>query len=319
MRRMPMRRTPGSLLIIAVLAVLGIVASGTARAEYPVTFNFFAGIPYELTNPGGSMPGSNDWNCKPTVMHPEPVVLVHGTAGGAQTNWGAYIPLLANEGYCVYALTYGSLDVPWPLSAMGGMKPIPESAAELAAFVNRVLAATGAAKVDFIAHSQGNTVGDYYIKRLGGHGKVDKFVAIAPPWLGLFGDSMNSIRAFGKQLGVDADTVDEYATMGLICAACHQMLGDSTFLNALNADGVYDPTVTYTNLASNFDEGVFPSIALVPAANATNVLMQDGCPTDYSDHLAIAGSHRGAMIALNALDPAHPRPVACEFVPPLTG
>ncbi len=319
MRRMPRRGTPGSLLIIAVLAVLGIVTSGTARAEYPVTFNFFAGIPYELTNPGGSLPGANDWACRVTAAHPDPVVLIHGTAGGAQTNWGAYAPLLANEGYCVFALTYGSLDVPWPLSAMGGMKPIPESAAQLAAFVDRVLTATGAAKVDFVAHSQGNTVGDYYIKRLGGHGKVDKFVAIAPPWLGLFGDSMDSIRAFGKQLGVQADTVDEYATMGVICAACHQMLGNSTFLNELNSDGVYDPTVTYTNLATNFDEGVFPSIALVPAANATNVLMQEGCPTDFSDHMAIAGSHRAAMVALNALDPAHPRPVPCEVVPPLTG
>ncbi|MVU79417.1 alpha/beta fold hydrolase [Nocardia sp. ET3-3] len=314
-----MRRTPGSLLIIAVLAVLGIAMSGTARAEYPVTFNFFAGIPYELTNPGGSLPGANDWACKVTAAHPDPVVLIHGTAGGAQTNWGAYAPLLANQGYCVYALTYGSLDVPWPLSAMGGMKPIPESAAQLAAFVDRVLTATGAAKVDFVAHSQGNTVGDYYIKRLGGHGKVDKFVAIAPPWLGIFGDQMNVMREFGHRLGVDADTVDSIPTMSAICQACPEMLGNSSFINALNADGVYDPTVTYTNLASNFDEGVFPSVALVPGPNVTNVLMQDGCATDFSDHLAIAGSHRAAMVALNALDPEHRNPVPCEFVPPFTG
>ncbi|MEC3955484.1 lipase [Nocardia sp. CDC153] len=316
---MPTRRTPGSLLIMAVLAVLGIVASGTARAEYPVTFNFFAGIPYELTNPGGSLPGANDWACKPTAAHPDPVVLIHGTAGGAQTNWGAYAPLLANEGYCVFALTYGSLDVPWPLSALGGMKPIPESAAQVAAFVDRVLAATGAAKVDFIAHSQGNTVGDYYIKRLGGHGKVDKFVGIAPPWLGIFGDQMNVMRAFGSRLGVDADTVDSIPTMSAICQACPEMLGNSSFINALNADGVYDPSVTYTNLASDFDEAVWPSVALVPAPNATNVRMQDGCPVDFSDHMAIAGSHRAAMVALNALDPAHPRAVPCEFVPPFTG
>ncbi|MFE3189186.1 esterase/lipase family protein [Nocardia sp. NPDC059240] len=314
-----MRRTPGSLLIMAVLAILGIATSGTARAEYPVTYNFFAGIPYELTNPGGSLPGANDWSCKPTAAHPDPVVLIHGTAGGAQTNWGAYAPMLANAGYCVYSLTYGSLDVPWPLSAMGGMKPIPESAGQLAAFVNRVLGATGAAKVDFVAHSQGNTVGDYYIKRLGGHGKVDKFVAIAPPWLGIMGDQMNVIRTFGKQLGATADQVDNLAAVGVICAACPEMLGNSSFINDLNSDGVYDPTVTYTNLASNFDEGVWPSIALVSAPNATNVLMQDGCPVDYSDHLAIAGSHRAAMVALNALDPAHQNPVPCEFVPPFTG
>ncbi|MET9492331.1 lipase [Nocardia sp. NPDC006630] len=318
MRRALLRRSPGSLLILAVLAVLGVVSSGTARADYPVNYNFFAGIPYELTNPGGALPGANDWSCKPTAAHPDPVVLIHGTAGGAQTNWGAYAPLLANEGYCVYALTYGSLDVPWPLSALGGMKPIPSSAAQLGALVDRVLASTGAAKVDFIAHSQGNTVGNYYIKRGGGEGKVDKFVAIAPPWLGIFGDQMNVLRAFGKQLGADANTVDGMISAG-VCQACPEMLGDSQFIKDLNADGVYDPSVSYTNVASNYDEGVFPSVALVPAPNAVNILVQSDCPVDFSDHLAIAGSPRVAADALNALDPAHPRAVPCEFIPPFTG
>ncbi|MFB7721062.1 esterase/lipase family protein [Nocardia sp. NPDC056100] len=318
MRAALLRRSPGSLLAMALLAVLSLGVSGTARADLPVDYNFFAGIPYELANPGGALPGANDWSCKPTAAHPDPVVLIHGTAGGAQTNWGAYAPLLANEGYCVYSLTYGSLDVPWPLSAMGGMKPIPESAAQLGAFVDRVLAATGAPKVDFIAHSQGNTVGNYYIKRAGGHGKVDKFVAIAPPWLGLFGDSMNMLRAFGKQLGADADAVDNMISAG-VCQACPQMLGNSSFVNALNADGIYDPTVSYTNVASNFDEAVWPSVALVPAPNVVNILVQSDCATDFSDHMAIAGSRRVAADALNALDPAHPRAVPCVFIPPFTG
>ncbi|NNH73429.1 lipase [Nocardia uniformis] len=318
MRRALLRRSPGSLLIMAVLAALWTAVSAPAQAEYPVTYNFFAGIPYELTNPGGSLPGANDWSCTPTAAHPNPVVLLHGTAGGAQTNWGAYAPLLANEGYCVYALTYGSLDVPWPLSAMGGMRPIPTSAAQIGVFVDRVLAATGAGRVDFIAHSQGNTVGNYYIKRLGGVGKVDKFVGIAPPWLGIFGDGMKVIRAFGEELGAEANSVDDMIGMG-VCQACGQMLGGSEFVNALNADGVYEPSVTYTNLATTYDEAVFPSVAFAPGPNATNILVQDGCPTDFSDHMAIAGSSRTAAFALNALDPAHPRPVPCGFIPPFFG
>ncbi|MBF6236238.1 lipase [Nocardia otitidiscaviarum] len=319
MRRTLFRRSPGTLLIMAVLAALWTAASTPARAEYPVVYNFFAGIPNELAVPGGALPGSNDWDCEPTAAHPNPVVLLHGTAGGAQTNWGAYVPLLANEGYCVYALTYGSLDVPWPLSAMGGMRPLPESAAQVGAFVDRVLAATGAARVDFVAHSQGNVVGNYYIKRLGGAGTVDKFVGIAPPWRGLFGDQMRVIRAFGRELGVDADSVDKMAAMGLVCQACPQMLGGSTFMDALNADGVYHPSVTYTNIATSYDEGVFPSVALVPGPNATNILVQDGCPTDFSDHMAIAGSSRTAAFALNALDPTQLRNVPCGLIPPLTG
>ncbi|WP_405498793.1 esterase/lipase family protein [Nocardia sp. NBC_00511] len=313
-----MRRTPGSLLIIAILAVLGVTASGTARAEYPVTYNFFAGIPGELLNPGGSLPGSNDWSCKPTAAHPDPVVLVHGTAGGAQTNWGAYVPLLANAGYCVYSLTYGSADVPWPLSAMGGMRSIEDEAAELGAFVDRVRDATGAAKIDFIAHSQGNIVANYYIKRAGGHGLVDKFVALAAPWLGTYGDSMNVVRTFARGLGVtDLDALTQGSGF---CPACTEMLGNSAFMTALDSDGVYDPTVTYTNLSTRYDELVVPyTSGLVPAPNADNHFMQDACPTDFSDHLAIAASHRSTVIALNALDPDHPQPVPCEFVPPFTG
>ncbi|MFC9474065.1 hypothetical protein ACFTS5_17950 [Nocardia sp. NPDC056952] len=39
----------------------------------------------------------------------------------AQTNGGTLVPLLVNEGYCVSAPTYGVLDLPWPVSALGGM------------------------------------------------------------------------------------------------------------------------------------------------------------------------------------------------------
>lgn len=319
MRRALIRRWPGSLLILGILAALWTSVSAPAQAEYPVTFNFFAGIPYELTNPGGSLPGANDWSCKPTAAHPNPVVLVHGTAGGAQTNWGAYAPLLANEGYCVYALTYGQLNVPWPLSAMGGMRPVPESAGQLGDLVGRVLAATGAAKVDLISHSQGSLVGQYFVKRLGGAAQVDKFVSIAGPWLGAWGDQMVPLRTMGKQLGAEADAVDGMISAG-ICLACSQLLGGSSFIQQLNADGVYAAGVAYTNIATRYDEIAYPYTAgLVEGPNAVNIVVQDGCETDFSDHLAIAGSSRTATFALNALDPTHPRNVPCGLIPPLTG
>ncbi|WP_067820357.1 esterase/lipase family protein [Nocardia inohanensis] len=316
MRRM-LRRTPGSMLILVVLAGLWTAVAGSAHAEYPVVYNFFAGIPYELSNPGGSLPGSNDWNCKPTAAHPDPVVLVHGTAGGAQTNWGAYVPLLANEGYCVYSLTYGALDVPWPLNAMGGMKSIESSGQELASFVARVRVSTGAAKVDFIAHSQGNIVAQYYIKRLGGSGHVGNFVALAAPWLGTYGDQMKLVRGYASALGVS--NVDAVLSAG-VCIPCTQMTGGADFMTELNSDGIYDPTVSYTNIIGIYDELVVPySIGVVEAPNAVNHVVQEGCPTDLSDHLAIAGSPRAAAFALNGLDPEHQRDVSCGFVAPFTG
>ncbi|MCM6772814.1 lipase family protein [Nocardia sp. CDC159] len=312
------RALPVSMLVMAVLTALWVGAAAPARADYPVVYNFFAGIPHELRQPGGSLPGSNDWSCRPSADHPNPVVLLHGTGGGAQTNWGVYVPLLANAGYCVYAPTYGAYDLPWPLSAIGGMRPIEQSSAQVAAFVDRVLAATGAARVDLIGHSQGNIVGNYYVKRLGGAARVDRFVALAAPWLSTYGPMLDPVRVVARQLGAEA-AVEGLLGAGL-CVPCGQMAGRSEFMRALLADGVYDPDVTYTNIATRYDELVVPyTVGLVPGPRTINITVQDGCAADFSEHAGIAGSERAAIFALNALDPGHPRPVPCHFIPPVTG
>ncbi|MFI9505862.1 esterase/lipase family protein [Nocardia sp. NPDC052566] len=312
-----MRRVPGSALIIAVLAVLWAGAAAPARAEYPVDYNFFAGIPNELLDPGGSLPGSNDWSCRPSAAHPNPVVLLHGTGGGAQTNWGVYAPLLANAGYCVYSLTYGAYNLPWPISAIGGMRPIEQSAGEVSAFVDRVLAATGAAKVDFVGHSQGPLVGNYYVKRLDGAAKVDKMVGIAAPWLGSNAFGISDIAVFSRALGA-GPAFDAIA--GSLCQACGQVYRDADYFRSINADGIYHPDLTYTNIVGSLEEIVVPhTSAVVPGPKTTNIVVQDGCAQDFSEHMAIAGSPRAAAYVLNALDPANARPVPCEFVPPFTG
>ncbi|WP_330250978.1 lipase family protein [Nocardia sp. NBC_00565] len=312
-----MRGVPGVALVIGVLAALWVGAAGPARAEYPVDYNFFAGIPNELINHGGSLPGSNDWSCKPSAEHPDPVVLAHGTGGGAQTNWGLYAPLLANEGYCVFSLTYGAYDLPWPISAVGGMLPIEQSAVQFGAFVDQVLAATGANKVDVVGHSQGTVMPNYYAKRLGGADKIDKYVSIAPAWQGSNAGGGADMAAFADRLGAGPFF---QAAVGSLCQACTELLRDSAFLKDLNSDGVYVPGITYTNIMAGLDEIVVPySSGFVTGPNATNIVVQDGCASDFSEHLAIAGSPRTARFVLNALDPAHARAVPCEFVPPFTG
>ncbi|WP_428847082.1 esterase/lipase family protein [Nocardia arthritidis] len=300
-----------------VMAVMSGAGAGPVYAQLPVVYNFFAGVPGELTDPGGSLPGSNDWSCRPSPAHPDPVVLVHGTAGGRQTNWGTYVPLLANEGYCVFALTYGAYPLPWPVSAIGGLRPIEDSAAELSAFVDRVLAATGARKVDIVGHSQGTLMPNYYAKRLGGAAKIDKYISLAPTWQGTNGFGVADIHDFAWRLGA-GPAID--ALSGVSCAACFQFARGSAFLRDLNSDGVYAPGIAYTNIMTRADEGVVPyTSGYVLAPNATNIVVQDGCPQDYSEHLAIAGSPRAAGFVMNALDPAHPRPVPCQFIPPFTG
>src|SRR5699024_915066 len=72
----------GAAALLA-LASLGTGAAATAD-PLPVPQGFFSGILPELTDPGGSLPGVNDWDCRPGPAHPEPVILIHGTGGGAQ-------------------------------------------------------------------------------------------------------------------------------------------------------------------------------------------------------------------------------------------
>ncbi|QNG21021.1 alpha/beta fold hydrolase [Rhodococcus triatomae] len=308
---------------VAALAAAGLLlAAGTATAHaepIPENYNFFAGIPNELADPGGSLPGSNDFECEPTAERPRPVVLAHGTGGSQQTNWGAYVPMLANAGFCVFALTYGAVPgAPWPLSAIGGMAPMEDSAREFGDFVDRVLDATGAESVDVIGHSQGTVVPTYYLKHLGGEGKISRYVSIAPAWSGTTLLGADALGSFARELGIDG------ASLVPICQACGQVTAGSDLLAEIASGGTpYVPGVEYTNIATRYDQLVVPyTQGLVPGPpgySVRNIVVQDTCDTDYSDHLAIAGSQRAAYLALNALDPDHPRPVPCTFVPPFTG
>ncbi|WP_418957106.1 esterase/lipase family protein [Streptomyces tritici] len=55
------------------------------------------------------------------------------------------------------------------------------TAQQLAAEVDRLLAATGASKVDVVTHSMGGLSSRYYAKNLEGSGKVDAWVSLAGP------------------------------------------------------------------------------------------------------------------------------------------
>jgi triacylglycerol esterase/lipase EstA (alpha/beta hydrolase family) len=134
-------------VVLVVAACFATVPATPAGADsYPVPYNFAAGILASALRPGSSPPGSNDWSCRPSAAHPYPVVLAHGTFGNMTDSWQALSPLLANDGYCVFALDYGGP----PGEQIQATGDIPTSAAQLGAFVDRVLDATGAAQVDVV-------------------------------------------------------------------------------------------------------------------------------------------------------------------------
>ncbi|MDL4773127.1 esterase/lipase family protein [Actinomadura xylanilytica] len=70
-------------------------------------------------------------------------------------DWAVLSPMLANAGYRVFAFNYGM--APFSADRIGGMADIPASAQVMSAFVDQVLASTGAAKVRrFVALAPGN-------------------------------------------------------------------------------------------------------------------------------------------------------------------
>lgn len=271
-------------LLAAALAALALGGGGAAvaRADAP--------DPVEaaklLADP--LVPGANDWSCRPSAQHPSPVVLVHGLGATASENFGFLAPSIHAAGYCVFALNYGDVF---------GIAPMEDSAQQLATFVDGVLAATGAAKVDIVGHSEGGLMPRYYLRFLGGAAHVDDMVGIAAP-------------NHGTSL-IFADI-----PLGIVCGSCNEFATGSAFLTNLNAGSEVVPGVSFTQLVTRFDEAVIPFTSGFlngPAAQVTNVTLQDACPNDVSDHLALATDPVVLQWTLDAL--GHPGPANPAFQP----
>ncbi|CAL9578292.1 esterase/lipase family protein [Streptomyces sp. enrichment culture] len=248
--------------------------------------------------------GWNDYSCKPSAAHPRPVVLVHGTLGNSVDNWLGLAPYLKHRGYCVFSLDYGQLPgVPF----FHGLGPVEKSAEQLDAYVDRVLAATGADEVDIVGHSQGGMMPRYYLKFLGGAAEVNALVGIAP---NNHGTTLSGLANLLPYFPGAADLLKK-ATPALT----DQVVG-SAFLTRLNAGGDTVPGVRYTVIATRYDQVLTPyRNQFLSGPDVRNVLLQDLCPLDLSEHLAIALVDRIAFHEVaNALDPARAERTTCASV-----
>ncbi|MGN0100425.1 MAG: esterase/lipase family protein [Dietzia sp.] len=300
-------------------AATGTAPAPTAGGPHPVPASFVDGLRAEVQNPLGEHPATNDWDCELTEARPRPVILVHGTFLNRQDNWAYLAPSQANEGYCVFALTYAAHpQAPWPLSALGGTRTMEEGAAELAVFVDRVREATGADKVDLVGHSQGTLMPAVYVNELGGHEFVENYVGLGSVWRGSTAFFISQAFDLFGQIGVRDEVEHFFRTVG--CGACNQVLAGSQFFHDLWRTGTpYHPDVQYTNILTRYDEIVTPfTSGLVEGPNAENHIVQDFCAQDYSEHVSIVTDPVARDLVLNALDPENPRPVGCVFVPPIT-
>jgi len=283
---LPWKRVLRPLTALLLTAAVTVVPAAAARAD------------------SAPSSGWNNYSCKPSAPHPRPVVLVHGTFGNSVDNWLALAPYLVDRGYCVYSLDYGQLP---GVPLFNGLGPIDKSAEQLQVFVDKVLAATGAAKADLVGHSQGGMMPRYYLKFLGGAAKVNALVGIAPDNHGTTLSGLTNLLPYFP----GAEDLLKASTPGL----ADQMAG-SAFMTKLNAGGDTVAGVHYTVIATKHDEVVTPyTSGFLTGSDVHNVLLQDLCPVDLSEHVAIGIFDRIAYHEVaNALDPAHASATTCASV-----
>lgn len=168
------------------------------------------------------------------VAH-DPVIFVHGWHGST-SSFANMVSRFKADGYTdleLYNWTYNS------------DQSNATTARLLAAKVDSVLAATGAAHVDIVSHSMGGLSTRYYAKNLGGDAKIDA-------WVSLGGPNHGTTTAYG-----------------CFSAACVEMRGGSTFLAALNSGDETPGAPRYATWSSPCDEVINPHSS-VPVSGGTN-------------------------------------------------
>jgi pimeloyl-ACP methyl ester carboxylesterase len=254
-----------------------------------------------------STSGFNDWNCKVSKARPEPVLLLHGLGGNGPGNMLTLGPYLAGLGYCVYAPTYGE---PLPPVPVGGLVAVDTSAHEIAKVIDKILASTGAAKLDVVGHSEGGYESLYIPKFVPGYAaKIDHVVALAPP---THGTSFADLVTIARGLGIMPQVNTILAAFG--CTACTELTTGATGIVKLNTGPIAQAGVTYDVIASTSDELVTPKgTEFVEEPGVTNTYVQDLCPNDPVGHIGLAYDGGVANMIANALDPEHPVKVTCSI------
>jgi pimeloyl-ACP methyl ester carboxylesterase len=243
-----------------------------------------AAAPAGAQAPGVPPPGANDFDCR-SAVHPVPVILVHGTFGDMTVSWNLVSPALKAQGYCVFALDL----------VRRGMAPIDRSADKLAAFIDEVLTRTGAPQVSLVGHSQGGMLGRYVARFRGKLAVIDDIVGLAPSSHG----TTNPLAP---------------GVAGLGCRACAQQVAGSQFMQKLNAPPEAPPPPSYTVVSTRYDEVVTPyQSQALSGETVTNVVLQDRCPEDITDHVGIVYDPIALQWTLDAL--GRPGPADPAFQP----
>jgi triacylglycerol lipase len=166
----------------------------------------------------------------------DPILFVHGY-GGSASNWSTMIGRFEKDGYAKSSLSAYSYNT--------SQSNKVDAETEVKSHVESLLKATGASKVDIVAHSMGSLNSRWYIKFLGGESKVDDWVSLGGPNHGT-----------------------EFAN-ACFSTSCVEMRIGSKFLGELNAGDETPGSVNYGTWWSPCDEIINPDSS-VPLTGATN-------------------------------------------------
>ncbi|MBA3580461.1 MAG: lipase [Gemmatimonadaceae bacterium] len=156
-------------------------------------------------------------------------MFVHGL-GGSAADWNPVITRLKADGWTDREIV---------VSTYSSVVSNATIAADIRDRVDSVRAATGAGKVDLVTFSMGGVSSRYYIKNLGGEGKVDAWVSVAGPNHGT--ETANHCPA----------------------TPCIEIRPGSTFLAALNAGDETPGSVRYATWWSPCDQTIIPNSSVV--------------------------------------------------------
>lgn len=313
------RRRRFAAAAVGVIASVGVVLAGASPATaqspsdgpLPVPFDFRVGVQAAL-NPEVPPPGANDFNCEPTAENPRPVVMVNPTFTTQAFAWQAGAPFLKNAGFCVFTFNHGNV-TPFPGMPLQALGDIRRAADTLSAFVDRVLAETGAQEVDLVGHSQGGGIlPDHYLKNKGGAEKVHTKVGISPA----AGTTLSQLIYLRSLIPVLGPAL--YGTLEQVTPALTQQAEGSALEREVYPDGAEGiPGVQIYSIYSENDEAITPyTRQIYSGQDVTNIHLQEGCEADKSEHISTMYSERSWLHVLNALSPENAQPVPCFPVAP---
>lgn len=279
--------------------------------QLPVVWDMRTGVRAWRT-PRKPPPGANDPANRPTAEHPRPVLLLHAFMSNQSFNFQAGAPFLRNHGYCVHTFNWGKprwagrFEVPFQ-----GNADLADSARQLQAEVERLKKLYGVDKIDLVGHSGGGgLLMQYYLNVLAGYPNVDKAISIAPSNHGVSFSTLTYVyrNVFPRTYHLLARKLFPLADQGAV---------DSEVVDKIYGAGDTRPGPQYTVIMTEHDQIVTPyTKAFLDGPNVTNILLQDGCPEDFSEHAGIIYNERAWLYALNALDPANAQPVPAFRVDP---